>query len=96
MDGSKIETRRSGKIKYKVGKVYGVTWKRFQKSQGHIKINAHFEQRLCDVTEEQAKAEGFCNLSGFLEFWVKNTGYLIPWQTVDAYELCKTEMAEKA
>ncbi len=91
MDGSKTETRRAGKIKYKVGKVYGVTWKRFQKSQGHIRIKTHFEQRLWDMTEEQARAEGFDNLSKFFEFWVKNTGCLIPWQTVDTYLFSKIE-----
>ncbi len=86
MDGTKTQTRRIHKRTLKVGRTYGVTCRRYQKSQGHIKILRASPQRLFNVTEEEAKAEGFNNLAEFLEAWIKINGYLIPWQTVTTYE----------
>lgn len=86
MDGTKTQTRRASKQTYKVGRTYDVTCRRYQKSQSHIQILNAYPQRLFNVTEEQAKAEGFNNLAEFLQAWKKISGYLIPWQTVNAYE----------
>ena len=95
LDGSKTQTRRIHKRALKVGRTYGVTSRRYQKPAGHITILRAFPQRLRDVTEEDAKAEGFNNLAEFLEAWIKINGYLIPWQTITAYEFHKTEKAEE-
>ena len=87
--GNKTQTRRLGRRTYKVGKAYGITCRRYQKSQAYIKIQRSWSQRLFNVTEKEAKAEGFINLTEFLEYWKKINGYLIPWQTVKAYEFKK-------
>jgi hypothetical protein len=93
MDGTKTQTRRLSKQTYKVGRIYGASRRRYQKSQAYIQILNAFPQRLFNVTEEEAKAEGFNNLTEFLEWMTKNQGYFIPWQTVNAYEFHKTEKA---
>jgi len=89
MDGTKTQTRRLSKRTYKAGTTYGVTCRRYQRSQAHIRVQRAWQQRLFNVTEEEAKAEGFNNLAEFLEAWIKINGYFIPWQTVNAYEFQK-------
>jgi len=86
LDGSKTQTRRLSKRTYRQGNTYGVTCRRYQKPMAHVKILQAYPQRLFNVTEEQAKAEGFTNLAEFLQTWIKINGYFIPWQTVNAYE----------
>lgn len=59
---------------------------RYRKPPAKVKIEKTWSQRIFDVTEEEAKAEEFKNLADFLERWKKINEYLIPWQTVIAYE----------
>jgi len=86
LDEKKTQTRRLSKNTYKIGRVYGVTCNRYRKPLAKVRIKNTWSQRIFDVTEEEAKAEGFKNLTEFLERWKKINGYLIPWQTVIAYE----------
>lgn len=84
--GAKTRTCRVSRIKYKVGSFQPIQENFKEKAKDHIKITSRYQQRLCDVTEEQARAEGFSNLTAFLEWMVKNQAPFFPWRTVDAYE----------
>jgi hypothetical protein len=95
IDGSKTQTRRTSKQTYKVGQTYGVTCRRYQKSQGHIQILNAKQPRLGDITQEDVKAEGFQTLDEFKETWIKINGEWNLNQLVTAYEfrLCpKTDI----
>lgn len=95
MDGTKTESRRLSKQTYKPDSTHGITNRRYQKAQAHIQILKAYPQRLLDVTEEQAKAEGFNTLTEFLEYWTKNIKPLIPWQTIKAYKFQKIKKDSK-
>ena len=86
MDGTKTQTRRGTTRTYKVGRTYGVTCRRYQKSQAHIQILQAKEQRLGDITLADVKAEGFQTLEEFKQAWIKIDGSWNPEQTVTAYQ----------
>jgi N4-acetylcytidine amidohydrolase len=93
--GNKTQTRRISKIEYQEGSIQPIQENYKDKAKTHIKINKKYKQKLGDVTEQQAKAEGFQNLTEFKAEWVKITKH--PWnpdQLVTAYEfeLLKKEM----
>lgn len=86
--GQKTQSRRISKVRYREGSIQPVQENyKPGKAKDHIKINRRYEQKLGDVTEEQAKAEGFQSLAEFKEEWVTITKQ--PWnpeQVVTAYE----------
>ncbi|MCW4018014.1 MAG: ASCH domain-containing protein [Candidatus Bathyarchaeota archaeon] len=89
MDGTKTQTRRLSTQNYKVGKTYGATCRRYQKSQAHIKLTRKTPQRLGDITIEDAKAEGFKTVEEFKQAWIECYGTWNPDQIVNAYEFHK-------
>ena len=86
LDGTKTQTRRCTKKKYRVGSIQPVKTSYYEKTQGHIQINRRFEQRLSDMTEEEARAEGFNSIAEFKQAWKAINGSWNPDQTVTAYE----------
>jgi N4-acetylcytidine amidohydrolase len=86
--GRKTQSRRISKVRYREGSVQPVQENyKPGKAKDHIKINRRYEQKLGDVTEEQAIAEGFNNLEEFKAEWCAITKK--PWnpeQIVTAYE----------
>jgi hypothetical protein len=82
----KTQTRRLHKRKWQVGRTYAVTDRWFGKPQGHIRIKRLFQQRLGDVSEDEAKAEGYESLADFQEDWKSIIGDWNPDDTVTAYE----------
>jgi hypothetical protein len=82
----KTQTRRLHKRKWQVGRTYAVTDRWFGKPQGHIRIKRLFQQRLGDVSEDEAKAEGYDSLADFREDWKSIIGDWNPDETVTAYE----------
>lgn len=71
LDGTKTETRRLGKRRWKVGSVHIATTNRF-------KVDARFaallvqeveEERIGDITEAGAHREGFTSRKAFLEYF---------------------------
>jgi hypothetical protein len=89
--GQKTQTRRLSTRRYHVGRTYGVTCRRYQKSQAHIQITQAKQQRIGDITLADVKAEGFATLEEFREAWTKINGNYDPEQTVTAYEFHKVE-----
>jgi hypothetical protein len=86
LDGSKVQTRRLSTRRYHVGRVYGVTCRRYQKSQAHIQITQAKQQKIGDITLEDVRKEGFNTLEEFKQTWLKINGTYDPEQLVTAYE----------
>lgn len=95
LEGHKTQTRRTHKRTLTVGRTYGIRSTRFEKSQGHITITRRFQQKLGDVTEEDAKKEGFKDLKEFKQEWIKIYGSWIPDQIVTAYEFHLVSAAKR-
>jgi hypothetical protein len=83
----KTESRRISRLKYRVGSIQPIQENyKPGKAVDHVKIGMRFEQRLGDMTEKQARAEGFSSLEEFRKEWEVITKQ--PWnpdQVVTAY-----------
>jgi hypothetical protein len=84
--GQKRRTMRTGKIKYRVGSIQPIQENYSEKAKDHVKINRRYEQRLGDMTEEDALSEGFKDLVAFYEWWAHNQGPVVPWRAVTVYD----------
>jgi hypothetical protein len=76
LSGKKTQTRRPIKTdevtcRYRVGHTYAVQPKRGARSKGRIQILAASRQRLGDLTDQEAKAEGFPSRVAFFRYWAK-------------------------
>jgi len=92
LQGRKTQTRRLHRHRLRPGKIYQLKDNYYGQPQGFIKIKRRFEQRLGDMTEEEARAEGVKDLADFRELWKSINGDWSPDQVVTAYEF---ELAEK-
>lgn len=99
--GIKTETRRLGKKRWSVGKVYWVCHKLYQKAPDiRILITGLWQEKLSQITPEAIKREGLEGLTpaGFIEkFRMINKGKVIeldPPVWVLQYELVKFELVK--
>ena len=69
--GQKRRTIRTGKVLYREGSVQPIQENYTQKAKDHIKIKRRFSQRLGDMTEQDARAEGMDSLEAFKKVWEK-------------------------
>ena len=60
--------------------------RRFDKSSGHIRILRVSQQRLGDITLEDAKREGFETVEEFRKAWIQINGFWDPDQKVTVYD----------
>ena len=88
--GEKTMTRRTHKLTLKVGKIYSIRSRYFEKSKEYIKITRKFQQRLGDITLEDIRKEGYETLEGFKCAWIEINGKWNPDQLVWVYEFEKT------
>lgn len=95
MEGRKTQTRRTHKQQWHVGRTYGIRSTRFEKSRARITIIRRYSQRLGDVTEEEARKEGFRSLEEFKREWARIYGPWNPDQQVTAYEFHLVSTARK-
>lgn len=95
LDGTKVQTRRIHKRTLKPGRTYGIRTSRYEKARAHITILRATQQRLGDITLNEAQAEGFSSIQEFKQAWVAINGAWNPEQTVTAYEFHKTEKQEQ-
>ena len=86
LDGSKIQTRRTHRSTWKIGRTYGIRDNWFSKPQAHIIITRKFRQRLADISPEDVKKEGFSTLEEFKQAWTEINGTWNPDQIVTCYE----------
>lgn len=59
----------NNRLKWAVGREYAVAPGRGKHGQGRIKIRFIGEARACDISEGDARAEGFNSRAEFLEAW---------------------------
>jgi hypothetical protein len=90
LKGEKTQTRRSmqrkpGRRVYTVGEIVGIRVG-YTKPVAHIQIKKRFEQRLGDITEEQARKEGFSSVEEFKKQWQILQHNWNPEQIVWVYE----------
>jgi hypothetical protein len=76
LSGEKTQTRRLSTRTYTPGRIYGVTCRRYQKSQAHIQITNATQQRLGDINEIDAIKEGLETKEQFLKTWQEINGVL--------------------
>jgi hypothetical protein len=82
----KTQTRRTSKYELTVGRIYSIKERYYDQPRGYIKITQKFKQRLGDVTEPEARAEGFNSIEEFQKAWKQIYGSWNPDQIVTAYE----------
>lgn len=86
LDGSKTQTRRRDKVdgpfRYKTGRDYAVQERRGGKALGRILVNAVWREYVQDISEEDARAEGFASRNGFLNRWHNMYGGLANHEVV--------------
>jgi hypothetical protein len=58
----------------------------FAKSEAKILILRRFGQRLGEISEEDARKEGFENRAEFMKAWTEIFGFWNPEQIIVAYE----------
>lgn len=89
--GRKTQSRRISKVRYREGSIQPVQENyKPGKVKDNIKINSRYEQKLGEVTEEQAIAEGFDNLEDFKKEWVAITKK--PWDPEEVVTVYEFEM----
>lgn len=98
--GEKTRTTRPiepkpGRSVYSVGQIIGVR-AGYTKFKDFVKITARHRERLGDLTQEDAKKDGFSSLEEFQKFWTDLYGWN-PDQVVWVYdfELAKKDSTSK-
>ncbi|MGD6807563.1 MAG: ASCH domain-containing protein [Candidatus Bathyarchaeia archaeon] len=86
--GRKTQSRRISKVRYREGSVQPIQENyKPGKAKDYVKINRRYEQKLGDLTEAQAIAEGFDGIEEFKKEWMAITKK--PWdpeEVVTVYE----------
>lgn len=82
----KTQTRRVHKRELTPRRIYPITDRWYRKPEGFIRVTRKFYQRLGDISETEAKAEGFNSLADFQKAWKSINGEWNPDQIVVAYE----------
>lgn len=71
LSGQKTQTRRRMKSAPLIGHSYSIQPNRGMKGIARMRVVAVREERVGDISEEDAIKEGFANRSAFLETWAK-------------------------
>jgi len=88
LDGSKTATRRTHKRPLKPDKIIRVKrdWYHFYDPPICLYLEKSYDQRLGDMTKEDAKKEGGYTLDEFRKIWIEINGAWDPDQVVRVYE----------
>lgn len=80
LSGQKTQTRRLGKKRWREGSIHLATWSRFNPEArfAHLWIIDVREQRLGDITEEEAHMEGFDSREAFLQVFHNLNRHKLP------------------
>ncbi len=84
LEGRKTQTRRTSRNTLKVGKVYLIRCRYFEKAK--VLIIRKFKQRLGDISLEDVRKEGFDSLEEFQACWARIHGSWRPDIIVTVYE----------
>jgi len=86
LEGKKTQTRRRHVRVLKVGRVYRIQRNWYEWTDIRIVITRAFQQRLGDLTEEDAKKEGGYTIEGFRHVWEEINGSWDSNEVVWVYE----------
>jgi len=89
--GKKTQTRRLHKNPLKEKQKYVIKKNWYENTEHYIRITKVYPQKLCDVSEEEARKEGFSSLEEFRDAWIRINGSWEPEMIVTVYEF---ELAE--
>ena len=93
--GSKTMTRRRLPCPYKAERSYAVQPGRGKRHVFHIWPYAIREERLGDITNEDAEREGFRNVSEFVDYWMGLYGAYNPHERVAVIEWAAVEWRKR-
>lgn len=85
LSGEKTVTRRpnhNGECRYKPGGVYAVQPGRGQKAVARIEIKSVWQEKLTQITNAEARREGFSDRHEFFAYWRRLYGSRLPFGTV--------------
>jgi len=85
LEGRKTQTRRL-KGCWEEGRIYAILDDYSEGPKAYVKIIRKWKQRLADMTEEDAKKEGFSSLAEFKATWISLYGDWQPETEIFAYE----------
>jgi hypothetical protein len=86
LDGRKTQTRRRGKLTYRVGHRYSIKDQYFGKPAAYVVIRRRWRERLGDISPEDVEKEGYSDIWRFKAAWIGLHGHWDPTETVTAYE----------
>jgi hypothetical protein len=86
LSGRKTQTRRRHKHPLKEKQKYVVKRNWYKNTEQYIQIKKVYPQKLGDVTQEEARKEGFSGLDEFREAWIRINGSWDPDMVVTVYE----------
>jgi len=90
----KTQTRRTSRNELRVGKVYPIRCRYFEKAKVKVLITRKFKQRLGDISLKDVRKEGFDSLEEFQAYWTRIHGSWNPNLIVTVYEF-KLVMPER-
>ncbi|MEM3566915.1 MAG: ASCH domain-containing protein [Candidatus Bathyarchaeia archaeon] len=93
LEGRKTQTRRLKPL-WKEGCIYPIMDDYSEGPKGYVRIIRCWQQRLGDITPEEAKAEGFNSLEEFKATWIRLYGFWQPEIFVYAIEFQLIKTAE--
>lgn len=86
LSGRKTQTRRRRKRTLRKGRIYAVKKNWIETTGEYIRITKVYPQKLSDVSEEEARKEGFSGLDKFRDAWIRINGSWDPDMVVTVYE----------
>ena len=86
LEGKKIQTRRRHKRPRRAGRIYSLKSSWIHRTEHKIKVDRVYEQRLGDVTPEEALKEGGYTIEEFMELWEQIVGSWGPNEVVIVHE----------
>jgi len=86
ISGRKTQTRRRHKNLLKEKQKYVVKRNLYKNTEYYIQIKKVYPQKLGDVSEEEARKEGFSGLNEFRDAWIRINGSWDPEMDVVVYE----------
>ena len=91
VNGSKTMTRRRGDFSYSPGHEYKVQPGRSKFHVCHVFVTRVRAERLGDISQSDAKAEGFKDTSEFVAYWMRINKTWSPNERVAVIEWSKRE-----
>ena len=70
LEGRKAQTRRLGKRRWKVGSTHQAKTTLFGKAFAQLRVTGVRQQRLCDISDEDVKCEGYLTRADYYDAFV--------------------------